>query len=172
MGELSVGLATYSEVSEFPFLVGPLHFNVLHPRQWRSDMTEFDQLNDLLLLPFRQNLDPSVREIPSPASEAESASQIYDLSPEEDALARTADGYSGSGVQRMVRSIVEAPLLTMARYRLVSSSLQLDRWCWRMGQLGSCWSWLWLWRRRLPRDFNQFANQRLSFQSMNGREGA
>jgi hypothetical protein len=87
-------------------------------------------------------------------------------------LDRTADGYSGSGVQRMVRSIVERPLRTRARYRLVSSSLQLDRWCWRMGQLCSRWSWLRLWRGRLPRDFYQFANQRLSFQSMNRSEGA
>ena len=66
-------------------------------------MTEFDQLKDLLLITLSQNLNPSVRKISSPACQAESTRQVYDLSPEEDPLDCTADGYSGSGVQRIVR---------------------------------------------------------------------
>src|SRR5207245_6996798 len=67
-------------------------------------MSEFDQLNYLLLLPFRQYLNSSIRSIPSPACQAKSTRNVHDLSPEEDALDHAADDYAGSGVQRMVSS--------------------------------------------------------------------
>ena len=69
-------------------------------------MGEFDQLNYLLLLPLRQDLNSSIREIPSPACQAKSTRRVYDLSSEEDALDHPADDYSSSGVQCMVCSLV------------------------------------------------------------------
>src|SRR5207245_11011508 len=79
-------------------------------------MSEFDQLNYLLLLPFRQYLNSSIRSIPSPACQAKSTRDVYDLSPKEDALDHAADDYTGSGVQRMVSSPGER-FKTAARYR-------------------------------------------------------
>ncbi len=71
-------------------------------------MSKLDQLNYLLLLPLGQDLNSSVRKIPSPACKAKPTPYVYDLSPEEDALNHAADDYAGSGVQRLVRSPVES----------------------------------------------------------------
>src|SRR3989442_5140855 len=79
-------------------------------------MSEFDQLNYLLLLPLRQYLNSSIRSIPSPARQAKSTRHVYDLSPEEDALDHATDDYAGSGVQRMVSSPGER-FKTAAHYR-------------------------------------------------------
>src|SRR6267143_1545211 len=79
-------------------------------------MSEFDQFNYLLLLPLRQDLNSSVREIPSPACQAKSTRNVHDLSPEEDALDHAADDNARSGVQRMVSSPGER-FKTGARYR-------------------------------------------------------
>ena len=67
-------------------------------------MSEFDQFNYLLLLPLRQDLNSSIREIPSPACKAKPTPYVYDLSPEEDALDHAADDNARSGVHRMVSS--------------------------------------------------------------------
>ena len=132
-------------------------------------MTELDQLNNLLFFPLRQDLNPSIRKIPSPASQAQSACHVYDLSPEEDPLDRTGDDYAGSGVQRKVRSPVKSRSGGEPVIGLVSNSLRLDRWCRRVSQLRnrrSCFR-----RRRLTRDLYKFTNKRLRLQSMNSSEG-
>src|SRR2546427_3357241 len=79
-------------------------------------MTKLDQLNYLLLFSLGQDLNSSIRSIPSPACKAEPTSHVHDLSPEEDALNHAADDYAGPGVQRKVRSPVE-PFQSGARYR-------------------------------------------------------
>ena len=99
-------------------------------------MSEFDQLNYLLLLPFRQYLNSSIRSIPSPACQAKSTRNVHDLSPEEDALDHAADDNAGSGVQRMA-ALLESGSRQEPVIELVSRSLQLDRWRWGVSQLSN-----------------------------------
>ena len=136
-------------------------------------MTKLDQLNYLLLFSLGQDLNSSIRKIPSPACKAKPTSHVYDLSPEEDALNHAADDYAGPGVQRKVHSPVESRSSQEPVIELVSCSLQLDRgrWHWGVCQLSNRWSWLRLRRRRLTRDLYKLTNQRLNLQSMNSSEG-